>query len=270
MTGREAQLTYSDIQPLMHDETGRRTKARKIIRVVQHVLGRADLTGLRALDIGCSTGYITDEVRRAGATVVGVDIDVAGLAAARARQPAGITWLSADGSALPIADASFHLVVFNQIYEHVVDPQAVMTEIRRVLVPDGIVYLGLGNRLTIIEPHVRLPFASWLPAGLADRYVRVFGRADRYHERFRTRPGLQQLARGLHVLDYTWTAVAEPARFGAEDVVGGALRRLPWQALRLFAPIVPTYLWVGSPTQLTPAGGPCVSPPRPVRTPPIG
>ena len=34
------------------------------------------------------------------------------------------------------------MVVFNHIYEHVVDPDAVLAEIRRVLRPDGVVYLG--------------------------------------------------------------------------------------------------------------------------------
>jgi SAM-dependent methyltransferase len=267
---REAQLTYSDIQPLMHDETGRRRKARKIISVVQHALGRTDLANLLVLDLGCSTGFIADELRRAGGLVIGVDIDVSGLAAANARHPDGVAWVSADGVALPFADESVDLVVFNQIYEHVVDPDAVMVEIRRVLADKGIVYLGFGNRLTIVEPHVRLPFASWLPPGLADRYVRVTGRADRYHERLRARPGLRKLARELHVLDYTWTAVAEPARFGAEDVVRGPLRRVPWRALRLLAPFVPTYLWVGSRTRLDPAGHPCISPPRRVTTPRAG
>ena len=65
-------------------------------------------------------------------------------------------------------------MVLNHIYEHVVDPDAVLREIRRVLAPDGVVYLGLANRLGVVEPHYRLPFLSWLPHGpLADRYVRA-------------------------------------------------------------------------------------------------
>jgi 2-polyprenyl-3-methyl-5-hydroxy-6-metoxy-1,4-benzoquinol methylase len=56
-----------------------------------------DLTGLRVLDLGCSTGFISDELYRAGATVTGVDIDEPGLARA-----------------------------FTHIYEHVVDPDAVL------------------------------------------------------------------------------------------------------------------------------------------------
>ena len=53
----------------------------------------------------------------------------------------------------------------------------------RVLADNGVLYLGLGNRLGIIEPHYKLPFLSYLPPSLADRYVRASGRADHYYER---------------------------------------------------------------------------------------
>jgi len=75
-TGREPQLAYSEIQGKMHDEHARRQKARKIIRVLHHYLGRDDLNGLSALDIGCSTGIIASELAADGATATGVDIDV--------------------------------------------------------------------------------------------------------------------------------------------------------------------------------------------------
>ena len=76
---RTEQLSYSDIQSEMHDEVGRRAKAAKIIAASTHFLGRQDLAGLTALDLGCSTGFIADELHRAGAAVIGVDIDEPGL-----------------------------------------------------------------------------------------------------------------------------------------------------------------------------------------------
>lgn len=264
MSARERQLAYSDVQHAMHDEAGRRKKARKIIAVLSHFLGRDDLDGLRALDLGSSTGFISDELRRAGASVLGVDIDAPGLAAARQRFPADIHWLMADGSALPLPDRSVDLVVFNQIYEHVVDPDAVLAEIRRVLRPDGAGYLGLGNRRTLMEPHVRLPFASWLPPAVADRYVRLMRRGDRYHERFRTKPGLRRLVSGLHVWDYTWTVIAEPQRFSADDMLRGPMTRVPLWVLRLMSPVVPTYIWVATTAPAQPRGPAPATPPSPV------
>ena len=111
-------------------------------------------------------------------------------ASARAAQRFGeqVEFISASGDEIPLRSGSVDIVIFNHIYEHVPNPDAVMAEIVRVLKDDGLVYLGLGNRLGIMEPHYKLPFLSWLPKRFADRYVRVSGRASSYYETFRTRP----------------------------------------------------------------------------------
>jgi len=72
---RQPQLAYSELQTEMQNEEGRRQKARKIVLVTQHFLGRDDLAGVRALDIGCSTGFTAEELSLAGADVTGIDID---------------------------------------------------------------------------------------------------------------------------------------------------------------------------------------------------
>jgi SAM-dependent methyltransferase len=257
---RRKQLAYSEIQSKMLVEDERRKKAAKIVAVLEHFLGTPDLTGRTVLDIGCSTGFITDELHRAGADVTGLDIDEPGLERARQRFGGSVRFVAADGEHLPSVDA----VVFNQIYEHVVDPDAVMAEIRRVLRPDGVVYLGLGNRLTVVEPHHGLPFLSWLPAAAADRYVAATGRAARYHERFRTRPGLRRLVRGLRVWDYTYTVLAEPVRFHADDMVPGPLQSAPPLLWRTLTPILPTFLWVGTPGATAPRGPVTRIAPKPV------
>ena len=267
MTGapnREKQLAYSEIQSKMLVEDVRRKKAAKIIAVLEHFLGTPDLSGRTVLDIGCSTGFITHELHRAGASVTGLDIDEPGLERARQRFGGEVQFLAADGEKLPWPDESVDAVVFNQIYEHVVDPDAVMAEIRRVLKPAGVVYLGLGNRLTVIEPHHTLPFLSWLPHDLADRYVAATGRADRYHERFRTRPGLRRLARGLRVWDYTYTVLAEPSRFHADDMVPARLRSVPPALWETLTPIIPTIHWLGPPTTAAPQGPLTKVAPKPV------
>jgi SAM-dependent methyltransferase len=196
--------------------------------------------------------------------VTGVDIDEPGLARARERFGDRIEFVRADGEDLPWPDASVDAVVFNHIYEHVVDPDAVLAEIRRVLRPDGAVYLGLGNRLGVWEPHLRLPFLSWLPAGAADRYARLAGRGDHYHERYRTRAGLRRLCRGLRVWDYTYTVLAEPVRFGAGDMVPAPLRSAPPALWRAAGPLVPTYVWVGTPGTAAPRGPVARVAPKPV------
>ncbi len=268
MTGpRQPQLAYSELAETMLDEPGRRQKAAKILAVLRHFLGREDLAGLVVADVGCSAGYIAHEMALAGAKVpVGFDIDVPGLAKAHHRFGSDVSFLCANGEQLPLPDASLDVVVFNHIYEHVVSPEAVLAELRRVLKPDGVIYLGLGNRLGVMEPHHRLPFLSYLPPALADRYLRAAGRGEHYYERFRTRRGLRRLLAGFSVWDYTLPVVADPQRFAAGDMVSSRIAAVPPVALQLALPLVPTYVWVATPTPRAPAGPRLSVPPRAVPT----
>lgn len=45
----------------------------------------------------------------------------------------------------------------------------------RVLPEDSVLYLGLGNKLGIVEPHDKRPFLAYLPPARADRYRARWG-----------------------------------------------------------------------------------------------
>jgi SAM-dependent methyltransferase len=261
---QETQDAYSDLQPKMHDEQGRRVKARKMLAVLEHFLGRADLAGVTLLDVGSSTGYISDELARVGAGVVGLDIDVPGLGKAAGLFGERVRFLCGDGSRMPFEDGCFDAVVFNQIYEHVVDPDAVLGEIYRVLRPGGVVYFGFTNRLVPVEPHYQLPLLSWLPTRLADRYVRATGRADRYYERLRTYWSLRGMCREFGLWDYTVAALREPRRFAADDAVPSLAAKVPPAVYRALYPALPGYVWVGVKGEREPAGPALAYDPRPL------
>lgn len=261
---RKAQLEYSQLMDAMLDEPGRRKKAAKMIAILKHFTGRDSFEGLRVLDLGCSSGFIADEFSRLGARVVGLDIDVPGLAVANERFAGSAAFVCGAGEKLPFPDDSIDLVVFNHIYEHVLDADTTMSEIRRVLAPEGAVYLGLGNRLGIVEPHYKLPFLSYLPPSLADRYIKAAGKADHYHEQFRTRPGLRKMVGDLKVWDYTFTVLTQADRFHAEDLVPKRLRGMPLAGWKALTPLLPTYIWVGSPSSAGPQGDTLPVPPTQV------
>jgi SAM-dependent methyltransferase len=244
----------------MHDEEERRVKARKMREVLRHFHGTADLVGLTILDVGSSTGYISDELTRAGARVIGVDIDVPGLAQAVARFGDRVTYVCGDGSSLPFADDAFDVIILNQIYQHVVDPAALMAELRRVLRVGGVAYFGFTNKVILIEPHYRLPFLSLIPRSLGHRYVRLAGRASRYHEELKTYGQLLRMCRGWEIWDYTASVLLNPRMFAAEDAVprvGGLVPAPVYRALRRF---MPSYIWIGVNGHAVPAG-PAIDPP---------
>lgn len=257
---REEQLAYSEQMAAMLDERKRRQKAQKILAVVRHALGRTDLEGLRALDVGCSAGFIADELALAGARTTGVDIDEPGLAKARERFGDRVDFRHARGEALPFDDASMDVIVFNHIYEHVVDPEAVVADIHRVLAPGGVLYLGIGHKHQLVEPHHKLPLLSWLPQRAADRYLRLTRRGDHYYEHYYSRPGLRRLFGAFEVWDYTLPVLADARAFAGTDQIPGWVSRLPATVLAAAAPLAPTYIWAAF-KEAGPAGPPLRVPP---------
>lgn len=84
---------------------------------------------------------------------------------------------------LPFPNASFDVVLTNHVIEHVGDRKAQLghlREVRRVLTRTGVGYLAVPNRWMLVEPHFKLPLLSWLPAPIADAYVRTSGRGTHY------------------------------------------------------------------------------------------
>ncbi len=94
--------------------------------------------GERVLDVGSGHGFNTRDVARAGARLVGIDLDRERLSYARTHNAApGIHYLRVDAERLPFRDRSFDRVVSFCVIEHFRDDGAVLDEIRRVLVPTG-------------------------------------------------------------------------------------------------------------------------------------
>jgi ubiquinone/menaquinone biosynthesis C-methylase UbiE len=98
-----------------------------------------DLTGRRALDLGCGTGRHTRTLVEAGAMVVAADLTLAMLDRARTKMPGrAVGWLRlALPGPLPFADATFDLAVMGLVAEHLTDLDATLAEVARVLRPGG-------------------------------------------------------------------------------------------------------------------------------------
>jgi ArsR family transcriptional regulator len=102
--------------------------------------------GVSVLEIGVGTGGLLSELAARGGQVIGVDHSPAMLDEARRRLTAagisGIDLRLGEMSHLPLPDASVGCVVANMVLHHAADPPAVLTEIRRVLVPGGLMLLA--------------------------------------------------------------------------------------------------------------------------------
>lgn len=103
----------------------------KIARLWKTIEGRS----LTVLDLGCGAGSVTETLVDQGHTVIGFDIMEEAVRRARSR---GLDARVCDlNSALPVPDRTADVVVALDIFEHVFDPTALMSEVKRVLRSDG-------------------------------------------------------------------------------------------------------------------------------------
>lgn len=97
-------------------------------------LHRSGVAPGTALDIGAAGGGNTRVLRDLGWTPVAMEYGEEGAEVAHER---GLATVRADARYLPLADASLSLVVAFDILEHIEEDDLAVTEINRVLRPDG-------------------------------------------------------------------------------------------------------------------------------------
>lgn len=139
----------------------------------------------KILDYGCGIGFNIYYYAKIFPRVYGIDNDKLSVEIARRQlKKLGCNKriLHYNGKKLPFKNSTFDIVTANDVWEHVDDPRLMLKEIYRVLKKDGILFIHNPNKLWPIETHYKLPFLSYLPARVANWYVRITGRADRYDD----------------------------------------------------------------------------------------
>lgn len=113
------------------------------------------------LDIGCNSGEFMRRLLngRKNVTAKGIDISEN---AVRIAQEKGLDVVLGDGQELPFQDASFDYVVLMEVLVHVLEPKKLISEIRRVLKPSGVL---IGSC-----PHKNLEMNIWDDARLHHAY----------------------------------------------------------------------------------------------------
>lgn len=222
------------------DETDRASKAAKI-RAVLDVERALDREDIRILDIGCSFGIILEHITPEDGLGIGVDMD-----SSIGREGRNLAFARADAEELPFADRSFDIVICNHVYEHTDNAGRLIAEIGRVMRDDGVCYFAGPNKYEPVEPHYGLPFLSWLPRRLADRYMRITGKGETYPEKPFSRTRLTKLLAEFAVTDYTGKIVADPDSFEATDILPpGSIKLAVARAVLRVAPFFfPGFVYV--------------------------
>jgi SAM-dependent methyltransferase len=147
-------------------------------------------------DLGTGDGALLAWLRTAlpetRVQLLGLDAMQEGLNLARARIGA-VDVATAEVERLPLSDSSVHIAVVSEVIEHLADPEALLGEVHRVLVPGGTMVLSTPVRLyeRPRDPnHVQEFFPGELATLLCRRFEAVEVRPIQpvaYVERYRRR-----------------------------------------------------------------------------------
>ncbi|MBZ0166094.1 MAG: methyltransferase domain-containing protein [Candidatus Omnitrophica bacterium] len=216
-------------------DANRYRKALKIIHLLQEYV---QLQSCDLLDIGTGSGHVISRIARVCKSATSVNVEDERVI------KDGYHFQQVPDVSLPFADESFDVVISNQVIEHIPPQEEHIKEIYRVLKKGGVVYMATPSKYAVIEPHFRLPFLSWLPRSVADRYVRFFG-----HDHFDVYPLSYRQLRGLIAGRFRMENVMprllhQPRRYELDMVPRWhpLLERLPHWLLPLLGPLVPSFI----------------------------
>lgn len=141
-----------------------------VLDVLKRYVPDFRVSGSRVLDIGCGDAGVLIAFAERGASASGLELDEKSLRRARLRaEEHGVSVQLSKGvaEALPYPDGSFDLVILDNVLEHVTDRSRTLAEIRRVLAPDGLLYMVTPKPFSAYslwnDPHYDLAGLVLLP-----------------------------------------------------------------------------------------------------------
>lgn len=171
-------------------------------------------TGARCLDLGCGTGYGSRILAGSGALMVtGVDISEEAVNLARSHGDLrNLEFCLGDATAPKLAGFKYDLITCFEVIEHLVEPAAILTQIRTLIADNGVALIS--------TPNADVGYGG-----------NPFHLSEMSAEQFRTLVG-------RHFKRATWFAQFDPdQRWHRPDWQRKLIRRIPRWARRLRPPV---------------------------------
>jgi SAM-dependent methyltransferase len=114
------------------------------------------------LDLGCGTARFSNPLAsHFHAKLIGIDPSRKMLAQARLKPAVkGVRYGCGEGEAIPLKGDAIDMIFMSMVFHHLIDPSAVARECRRVLRPDGRVFVRTGT----VEQIAAYPYVRFIPA----------------------------------------------------------------------------------------------------------
>ena len=228
----------------MFEVDGRLKKAKKVIKILQKHLG--ELSNKNLLDIGCSSGIMTDYYADFFQEVDALDIDQKAIEYALSNtKNKNINFILSPLEELQV-EKRYDVMICSHIYEHVPDSSILFERIYDLLKSGGVCYFAAGNRYQIYENHYNLYFLSYLPKKLANFYLKITKKGDYYYENHLSLPKLNKITKKFIKHDFTLEVIKHPNRYEADDMLeqNSLKHRIIVLLSKIFYFFIPTYIWV--------------------------
>ena len=239
------QDNFSSSYSQMYDKKVRINKANKGIAVIKEFL--KDTKNLNLLDLGCSTGIMTNEYAKNFQKTIGIDIDESAIKFANNNyKDHNLEFLNYSHNDKRLKNEMFDVITCTHIYEHVESPEALMNSVYRLLKPGGVCYFVAGNRYKIVEPHFKLPFLSFFNPNISKLYIKLFNKKGEYYQKHLSLFKLRKLVDQFRIYDYTLETIKKPEKYFSNDLVKDkTLSQKIYLLLgRVFYFMIPTYIWI--------------------------
>lgn len=113
----------------------------------RYALASEFVKGKRVLDIASGEGYGSEMLSRAAASVVGVDLDPGAVEHAQKKYgKENLSFKKGNCEQIPLSDHSVDVVVSFETIEHLTNHEKMLSEVKRVLTPDGILIVSTPDK----------------------------------------------------------------------------------------------------------------------------
>jgi malonyl-CoA O-methyltransferase len=211
-----ASLTYDSVAGLQ------RTVGRELL----HSIDATQLTGT-LLDLGCGTGFLTGELLAYSnhETIIALDIALSMLQTAQGKlvDKTIISYVCADAEHLPLAGQTIDSIFSNLALQWCNNLEAVFTDIKRALKPDGQLVFSTFGPQTLYELK-----SAWASVDSYNHVNTFYSEAQL--KQFLQQAGFKnsQIKCTLYISPYdsVWTLMQELKNLGAHHVIAGRNKKI--------------------------------------------